>query len=110
MTTWTDASFGKLLQDSVRREEGSFYSKVAIRYQPANNYGVDITPKTFWFNPYFAKTVIRSEQMPANPGTISIRDARHLYSLSDYYSTETNTVNAGRHDLPGLLTNTADKT
>lgn len=110
MTTWTDASFGKLLQDSVRREEGSFYSKVAIRYQPANEYGVDITPKTFWFNPYFAKTVIRSEQMPANPGTISIRDARHLYSLSDYYSAENNTVNAGRHDLPGLLTNTADKT
>ena len=110
MTTWTDASFGKLLQDSVRREEGSFYSKVAIRYQPANDYGVDITPKTFWFNPYFAKTVIRSEQMPANPGTISIRDARHLYSLSDYYSAEKNTVNAGRHDLPGLLTNTADKT
>ena len=110
MTTWTDASFGKLLQDSVRREEGSFYSKVAIRYQPANNYGVDITPKTFWFNPYFAKTVIRSEQMPANPGTISIRDARHLYSLSDYYSAEKNTVNAGRHDLQGLLTNTADKT
>lgn len=110
MTTWTDASFGKLLQDSVRREEGSFYSKVAIRYQPANDYGVDITPKTFWFNPYFAKTVIRSEQMPANPGTVSIRDARHLYSLSDYYSTETNTVNAGRHDLPDLLTNTADKT
>ncbi len=110
MTTWTDASFGKLLQDSVRREEGSFYSKVAIRYQPANEYGVDITPKTFWFNPYFAKTVIRSEQMPANPGTISIRDARHLYSLSDYYSAEKNTVNAGRHDLPGLLTNTADKT
>lgn len=110
MTTWTDASFGKLLQDSVRREEGSFYSKVAIRYQPANEYGVDITPKTFWFNPYFAKTVIRSEQMPANPGTISIRDARHLYSLSDYYSTETNTVNAGRYDLPDLLTNTADKT
>ena len=110
MTTWTDASFGKLLQDSVRREEGSFYSKVAIRYQPANVYGVDITPKTFWFNPYFAKTVIRSEQMPANPGTVSIRDARHLYSLSDYYSAEKNTVNAGRHDLPGLLTNTADKT
>lgn len=110
MTTWTDASFGKLLQDSVRREEGSFYSKVAIRYQPANDYGVDITPKTFWFNPYFAKTVIRSEQMPANPGTISIRDARHLYSLSDYYSAENNTVNAGRHDLPDLLTNTADKT
>lgn len=110
MTTWTDASFGKLLQDSVRREEGSFYSKVAIRYQPANDYDVDITPKTFWFNPYFAKTVIRSEQMPANPGTISIRDARHLYSLSDYYSAEKNTVNAGRHDLPGLLTNTADKT
>lgn len=110
MTTWTDASFGKLLQDSVRREEGSFYSKVAIRYQPANVYGVDITPKTFWFNPYFAKTVIRSEQMPANPGTISIRDARHLYSLSDYYSAENNTVNAGRHDLPDLLTNTADKT
>lgn len=111
MTTWTDASFGKLLQDSVRREEGSFYSKVAIRYQPANNYGVDITPKTFWFNPYFAKTVIRSEQMPANPGTVSIRDARHLYSLSDYYSAEDNTVNAGRrHDLPDLLTNTADKT
>ena len=47
--------------------------------------------------------------MPVNPGTISIRDARHLYSLSDYYSTEKNTVNAGRHDLPGLLTNTADK-
>lgn len=110
MTTWTDASFGKLLQDSVRREEGSFYSKVAIRYQPANDYGVDITPKTFWFNPYFAKTVIRSEQMPANPGTVSIRDARHLYSLSDYYSAEENTVNAGRHDLPNLLTNTADKT
>lgn len=110
MTTWTDASFGKLLQDSVRREEGSFYSKVAIRYQPANDYGVDITPKTFWFNPYFAKTVIRSEQMPANPGTVSIRDARHLYSLSDYYSAENNTVNAGRHDLPDLLTNTADKT
>lgn len=110
MTTWTDASFGKLLQDSVRREEGSFYSKVAIRYQPANDYDVDITPKTFWFNPYFAKTVIRSEQMPANPGTISIRDARHLYSLSDYYSAEKNTVNAGRHDLPDLLTNTADKT
>ena len=110
MTTWTDASFGKLLQDSVRREEGSFYSKVAIRYQPANDYDVDITPKTFWFNPYFAKTVIRSEQMPANPGTISIRDARHLYSLSDYYSAENNTVNAGRHDLPDLLTNTADKT
>lgn len=111
MTTWTDASFGKLLQDSVRREEGSFYSKVAIRYQPANDYDVDIMPKTFWFNPYFAKTVIRSEQMPANPGTISIRDARHLYSLSDYYSAEDNTVNAGRrHDLPGLLTNTADKT
>lgn len=110
MTTWTDASFGKLLQDSVRREEGSFYSKVAIRYQPANDYDVDITPKTFWFNPYFAKTVIRSEQMPANPGTISIRDARHLYSLSDYYSAENNTVNAGLHDLPDLLTNTADKT
>lgn len=110
MTTWTDASFGKLLQDSVRREEGSFYSKVAIRYQPANDYDVDITPKTFWFNPYFAKTVIRSEQIPANPGTISIRDARHLYSLSDYYSAENNTVNAGRHDLPDLLTNTADKT
>lgn len=110
MTTWTDASFGKLLQDSVRREEGSFYSKVAIRYQPANDYGVDITPKTFWFNPYFAKTVIRSEQMPANPGTISIRDARHLYSLSDYYSAEKNTVNAGCYDLPDLLTNTADKT
>ena len=110
MTTWTDASFGKLLQDSVRREEGSFYSKVAIRYQPANDYDVDIMPKTFWFNPYFAKTVIRSEQMPANPGTVSIRDARHLYSLSDYYSAEENTVNAGRHDLPNLLTNTADKT
>ena len=110
MTTWTDSSYGKLVQDSIGRAENSFYCKAELRYWPANNYGLDPSFRTYWFNPYFAKTVIRSEQMPANPGTISIRDARHLYSLSDYYSTETNTVNAGRHDLPDLLTNTADKT
>lgn len=110
MSTRNDDAYGKLVQDSIRREEDSFYSKAEINYRPANDYGVDTSFRTYWFNPYFAKTVIRSEQMPANPGTISIRDARHLYSLSDYYSTETNTVNAGRHDLPGLLTNTADKT
>ena len=110
MTIWTDGAANKLMQDSISREKQSFYSKIQISYDPANNYGVDITPKTYWFNPYFAKTVVRNEQMPANPGTISIRDARHLYSLSDYYSAEDNTVNAGRHDLPDLLTNTADKT
>lgn len=110
MTTWTDSSYGKLVQDSIGRAENSFYCKAELRYWPANNYGLDPSFRTYWFNPYFAKTVIRSEQMPANPGTISIRDARHLYSLSDYYSAEDNTVNAGRHDLPGLLTNTADKT
>lgn len=110
MTTWTDSSYGKLVQDSIGRAENSFYCKAELRYWPANNYGLDQSFRTYWFNPYFAKTVIRSEQMPANPGTISIRDARHLYSLSDYYSAEKNTVNAGRHDLPGLLTNTADKT
>lgn len=110
MTIWTDGAANKLMQDSISREKQSFYSKIQISYDPANNYGVDITPKTYWFNPYFAKTVVRNEQMPANPGTVSIRDARHLYSLSDYYSAEKNTVNAGRHDLPGLLTNTADKT
>ena len=110
MTTWTDSSYGKLVQDSIGRAEKSFYCKAELRYWPANNYGLDPSFRTYWFNPYFAKTVIRSEQMPANPGTISIRDARHLYSLSDYYSAEKNTVNAGRHDLPGLLTNTADKT
>lgn len=110
MTIWTDGAANKLMQDSISREKQSFYSKIQISYDPANNYGVDITPKTYWFNPYFAKTVVRNEQMPANPGTVSIRDARHLYSLSDYYSAEENTVNAGLHDLPGLLTNTADKT
>lgn len=110
MTTWTDSSYGKLVQDSIGRAENSFYCKAELRYWPANNYGLDPSFRTYWFNPYFAKTVIRSEQMPANPGTISIRDARHLYSLSDYYSAEDNTVNAGRYDLPGLLTNTADKT
>lgn len=110
MTTWTDSSYGKLVQDSIGRAEKSFYCKAELRYWPANNYGLDPSFRTYWFNPYFAKTVIRSEQMPANPGTVSIRDARHLYSLSDYYSAENNTVNAGRHDLPGLLTNTADKT
>lgn len=110
MTIWTDGAANKLMQDSISREKQSFYSKIQISYDPANNYGVDITPKTYWFNPYFAKTVVRNEQMPANPGTVSIRDARHLYSLSDYYSAEDNTVNAGRHDLPDLLTNTADKT
>lgn len=110
MTTWTDSSYGKLVQDSIGRAENSFYCKAELRYWPANNYGLDQSFRTYWFNPYFAKTVIRSEQMPANPGTISIRDARHLYSLSDYYSAEKNTVNAGRDDLPGLLTNTADKT
>lgn len=110
MTTWTDSSYGKLVQDSIGRAENSFYCKAELRYWPANSYGVDTSFRTYWFNPYFAKTVIRSEQMPANPGTVSIRDARHLYSLSDYYSAEKNTVNAGRHDLPGLLTNTADKT
>ena len=110
MTTWTDSSYGKLVQDSIGRAEKSFYCKAELRYWPANNYGLDPSFRTYWFNPYFAKTVIRSEQMPANPGTVSIRDARHLYSLSDYYSAEDNTVNAGRHDLPGLLTNTADKT
>lgn len=110
MTTWTDSSYGKLVQDSIGRAEKSFYCKAELRYWPANNYGLDPSFRTYWFNPYFAKTVIRSEQMPANPGTISIRDARHLYSLRDYYSAEKNTVNAGRHDLPGLLTNTADKT
>lgn len=110
MTIWTDGAANKLMQDSISREKQSFYSKIQISYDPANNYGVDITPKTYWFNPYFAKTVVRNEQMPANPGTVSIRDARHLYSLSDYYSAENNTVNAGRHDLPDLLTNTADKT
>ena len=109
MTIWTDGAANKLMQDSISREKQSFYSKIQISYDPANNYGVDITPKTYWFNPYFAKTVVRNEQMPANPGTVSIRDARHLYSLSDYYSAEDNTVNAG-HDLPDLLTNTADKT
>lgn len=110
MTTWTDSSYGKLVQDSIGRAEKSFYCKAELRYWPANNYGLDPSFRTYWFNPYFAKTVIRSEQMPANPGTVSIRDARHLYSLSDYYSAEDNTVNARRHDLPGLLTNTADKT
>lgn len=110
MTTWTDSSYGKLVQDSIGRAENSFYCKAELRYWPANNYGLDQSFRTYWFNPYFAKTVIRSEQMPANPGTVSIRDARHLYSLSDYYSAEKNTVNAGLHDLPGLLTNTADKT
>ena len=110
MTTWTDSSYGKLVQDSIGRAENSFYCKAELRYWPANSYGVDTSFRTYWFNPYFAKTVIRSEQMPANPGTVSIRDARHLYSLSDYYSAENNTVNAGRHDLPDLLTNTADKT
>lgn len=110
MSTRNDDAYGKLVQDSIRREADSFYSKAEINYRPANDYGVDTSFRTYWFNPYFAKTVIRSEQMPANPGTISIRDARHLYSLSDYYSAEDNTVNAGRHDLPGLLTNTADKT
>ena len=110
MTTWTDSSYGKLVQDSIGRAENSFYCKAELRYWPANNYGLDQSFRTYWFNPYFAKTVIRSEQMPANPGTVSIRDARHLYSLSDYYSAEKNTVNAGRDDLPGLLTNTADKT
>lgn len=110
MSTRNDDAYGKLVQDSIRREADSFYSKAEINYRPANDYGVDMSFRTYWFNPYFAKTVIRSEQMPVNPGTVSIRDARHLYSLSDYYSTETNTVNAGRHDLPDLLTNTADKT
>lgn len=110
MTTWTDSSYGKLVQDSIGRAENSFYCKAELRYWPANNNGLDQSFRTYWFNPYFAKTVIRSEQMPANPGTVSIRDARHLYSLSDYYSAEKNTVNAGRDDLPGLLTNTADKT
>lgn len=110
MSTRNDDAYGKLVQDSIRREADSFYSKAEINYRPANDYGVDTSFRTYWFNPYFAKTVIRSEQMPANPGTISIRDARHLYSLSDYYSAEDNTVNAGRDDLPGLLTNTADKT
>lgn len=110
MSTRNDDAYGKLVQDSIRREADSFYSKAEINYRPANDYGVDMSFRTYWFNPYFAKTVIRSEQMPANPGTVSIRDARHLYSLSDYYSAEKNTVNAGRDDLPGLLTNTADKT
>lgn len=110
MTTWTDSSYGKLVQDSIGRAKNSLYCKAELRYWPANNYGLDQSFQTYWFNPYFAKTVIRSEQMPANPGTVSIRDARHLYSLSDYYSAEDNTVNAGRHDLPDLLTNTADKT
>ena len=41
--------------------------------------------KSYYYNPYFAKTVTTDDKTPTAPSTIHIRTARQLYALSLYY-------------------------
>ena len=53
----------------------SFYQHIAVNED------------SYFFNPYFAKTVTVNEQKPEAPKTVSLRTARHLYALSRLYPT-----------------------
>lgn len=46
-----------------------------------------VNEDSYFFNPYFAKTVTVNEQKPEAPKTVSLRTARHLYALSRLYPT-----------------------
>ena len=48
---------------------------------------IKVNEDSYFFNPYFAKTVTVNEQKPEAPKTVSLRTARHLYALSRLYPT-----------------------
>lgn len=56
----------------------NFYQKITIKDTNGEN--------SYYFNPYFAKTVTINDTTPKAPSTIYIRSARQLYGMSLYYS------------------------
>lgn len=110
VTSTSDPAFGKLIANNIVREDGSFYYKVGIRCRPASYSGPEPEIVPFWFNPYFAKTVIAGNDRPGTPSTVYLRTPRHLKALSGFYAPYDTTENAGTRDFPGLFDNTADRT
>jgi prepilin-type N-terminal cleavage/methylation domain-containing protein len=55
----------------------SFYQKITVTS--------DGTENSYYYNPYFAKTVTENDKTPDAPSMISVRSPRQLYALSLYY-------------------------
>ena len=55
-------------------------------YQPLKVTDTEQKTQTFYFNPGFAKTAIKSDVAPETPQSIFIRTARQLYALSRCYA------------------------
>lgn len=69
---------------SIDRDAGTnFYQQLTV----TQTSGTSTHQNSFWLNPDFAKTVITSTEAPAVPEFIYIRTARHLYNLSQHYTT-----------------------
>lgn len=95
------------ITDKIRREEGSFYYSIRLVYRNYNDWQKPVVTQTYYFNPYFAKTVVQANDTPENPSAIYLRTARHLVALSNYFSEDETQENGGRHDFPGLMANTS---
>jgi prepilin-type N-terminal cleavage/methylation domain-containing protein len=55
----------------------SFYQKITITSDAVEN--------SYYYNPYFAKTVTENDTTPEAPSIIYVRSPRHLYAMSLYY-------------------------
>lgn len=90
------------LADAMVREDGSFYSKMAVRFSPKNGAQKD---ETYWLNPHFAKSAVASTDRPANPQTMYVRSVRHLAALSGYYTTGWTQEKDDREDFASTFAN-----